>query len=174
MEESERRCPWSETIKALATRLVFWSCVSCVWLWVGDAHAYAWMIRHGFAECGSCHVDPMGGETLGGMGRVMGERLLAQRWSAEPPTPLAELAFGVPEPDAVRIGGSFRGMAVSNLGTDRTRAFPMQADLYGAAFFERFRAGLSLGLSRASNRYEHSSKARLIGDVEDEGVLLVS
>jgi hypothetical protein len=161
-------------MKALEARLIFWSCLFSGWLWGCDAHAYAWMIRHGFAECGSCHVDPMGGETLTGMGRVMGERLLAQPWSSEQPTPLAELAFGVPEPEAVRIGGSFRGMAVSNLGTDRTRAFPMQADVYGAAYFGRFRAGLSLGVSRASDRYEHSSKARLLGDVADEGVLLVS
>ncbi len=161
-------------MRMVLTRLGFGLLVLAAQLWVRDAHAYAWMIRHGFAECGGCHVDPMGGETLTGMGRVMGERLLAQPWSADPPTRLAELAFGIQEPDDIRIGGSFRGMAVSNLGTDRTRGFPMQADVYGAGFFGRFSVGLSLGVSRASDRYEHASKARLIGDVEDEGVLLVS
>lgn len=155
-------------------RLVFWLIVLCAELVVSPAHAYAWMIRHGLAECGGCHVDPMGGETLTGMGRVMGERLLAQPWSSAPPTPLAEFAFGVIEPDDMRFGGSLRGMLTSDRETERTVAFPMQVDLYGAAFFERFTLGLSLGVSRASDRYEHASKAKLIGDVADEGVLLVS
>jgi hypothetical protein len=155
-------------------RLSFCLIVLGAQLVVSPAHAYAWMIRHGFAECGGCHVDPMGGETLTGMGRVTGERLLAQPWSSGPPTELAEFAFGVQEPDDVRFGGSLRGMLTSDRDTKRTVAFPMQADLYGAAFFERFTLGLSLGVSRASDRYEHASKAKLIGDVADEGVLLVS
>jgi hypothetical protein len=154
--------------------LAFWLIVLGAQLMVRPAHAYAWMIRHGYAECGGCHVDPMGGETLTGMGRVMGERLLAQPWSDAPPTELAKFAFGVTEPDDVRLGGSLRGMLLSDRDTSRTVAFPMQTDLYGAAFFKRFTLGLSLGLSRASDRYEHSSKARLIGDVDDEGLLLVS
>jgi hypothetical protein len=138
------------------------------------AHAYVWMIRHGFAECGGCHVDPMGGETLTGMGRVMGESLLAQHWVEPLPTDRAKLAFGVTEPDDVRLGGSLRVLSVSNSRSEETEVFPMQADAYGAAFLGRFSLGLSLGLSRASKDYEHSSKARLLGDVEGEGVLLVS
>jgi len=154
--------------------LAFWLVALAVQLVARPAHAYAWMIRHGFAECGGCHVDPMGGETLTGMGRVMGESLLAQHWSEPLPSDRAKFAFGVTEPDDVRLGGSLRILSLSNLETDRTVAFPMQADAYGAAFFDRFTVGLSLGLSRASKRYEHASKARLIGDVQGEGVLLVS
>ena len=116
----------------------------------------------------------MGGETLTGMGRVMGESLLAQPWSAAPPTDRAKLAFGISEPDAVRLGGSFRGMAIANLTTDRTEVFPMQADVYGAAFLERFTFAASVGFGRASARYEHASKARLIGDIEGEGIALLS
>ena len=142
-----------------------------------SAHAYAWMIRHGFAECGGCHVDPMGGETLTGMGRVIGETRLSTRWdgSKEPwPTDLAKFAFGVTEPDDIRLGGSVRGMALNYLEVPRGVAFPMQADVYGAGFFHGFTLGLSLGVARASDRYEHASKARLLGDVADEGLLLVS
>jgi hypothetical protein len=80
------------------SRLAFWLIVLLAPLVVSPAHAYAWMIRHGYAECVGCHVDPMGGETLTGMGRVMGERLLAQPWSDAPPTELAKFAFGVTEP----------------------------------------------------------------------------
>ena len=152
----------------------FLTAVTAQLLVVRPAHAYAWMIRHGFAECGGCHVDPMGGETLTGMGRVMGERLLAQPWSSTPPTELAEFAFGVVEPDNVRLGGSLRGMLTFDRDTERSVVFPMQTDLYGAAFFRRFTLALSVGLSRASDRYEHASKAKVIGDVAGEGVLLVS
>ncbi len=155
-------------------RLVFWLIVLGAPFVVQPAHAYTWMIRHGFAECGGCHVDPMGGQTLTGMGRVMGESLLAQPWSASPPSERAELAFGVAEPDDVRLGGSLRGMVLSDRETSRTVAFPMQADLYGAGFVDRFTLAVSIGVARASDRYEHASKARLIGDVEDEGVLLIS
>jgi hypothetical protein len=138
------------------------------------AHAYAWMIRHGLAECRRCHVDPMGGETLTGNGRITIETRLSQAWTEETPSDLGMFLFGVEEPAGVRLGGSFRGMAIADFGTGRASLFPMQADLYGAAFAGDFTVGLSVGLARASQRYEHASKARLIGDVDDEGILLVS
>lgn len=139
------------------------------------AHAYAWMIRHGFAQCGSCHVDPMGGETLAGMGRAMGETKLAFPWTSEPePSEVGAFLFGVGEPENVRLGGSFRALSVSYLNAGYTAAFPMQADLYGAAFLGRFTLAASFGVSKASARYEHSSKAKLVGNVEDEGRILVS
>ncbi|HVZ31813.1 MAG TPA: hypothetical protein VG963_05275, partial [Polyangiaceae bacterium] len=72
------------------------------------AQAYTWMIRYGFAECGSCHIDPLGGETLNDMGRVMSETLLSTRWSGSPPTNAAKLLFGVPQPNDVYLGGSVR------------------------------------------------------------------
>ena len=70
----------------MAHRLLFLLTVWVVGSSAASAHAYPWMIRHGFAQCGSCHVDPMGGETLTGMGRVMGETLLAMPWADNPPT----------------------------------------------------------------------------------------
>ena len=161
-------------VRRLALRVLPWLVLLVLQLVARPAHAYVWMIRHGFAECGGCHVDPMGGETLTGMGRVMGESLLAQHWAEPLPSNRAKLAFGVTEPDDVRLGGSLRVLSVSNLKTDQTAVFPMQADAYGAAFLGRFSLGLSLGLSRASKDYEHASKARVLGDVEGEGVLLVS
>jgi hypothetical protein len=171
MERLERR----GRVRWLALRVLLSGLVLLgVQLVARPARAHVWMIRHGFAECGGCHVDPMGGETLTGMGRVMGESLLAQHWAEPLPTDRAKLAFGVTEPDDVRLGGSLRVLSVSNLETDQTAIFPMQADAYGAAFWRRFSLGLSLGLARASRHYEHSSKARVLGDVEGEGVLLVS
>jgi hypothetical protein len=159
---------------ARVARLLFTLTLLGLCLSARPAHAYAWMIRHGFAECGGCHVDPMGGETLTGMGRVIGQTRLASPWGVEGPTDVAKFAFGVTEPDDVRLGGSFRALAVDYLEAWRGVAFPMQADVYGAGFIGRFTVALSVGVSRASARYEHASKARLLGDVEDEGLLLVS
>jgi hypothetical protein len=139
-----------------------------------SASAYPWMIRHGFAECGNCHVDPLGGETLTGMGRVMGEELLSMPWGQTPPSDAGKFLFGVTEPDGVYLGGSVRVMGLLDFETAQTRAFPMQMDLMGAANLGKVTLAASLGVSRASRRYEHSSKARVIGNVEDEGFLLVS
>jgi hypothetical protein len=50
----------------------------------------------------------------------------------------------------------------------------MQMDFYGAISAGRFVLGASLGASHASARYEHSSKAKLLGNVADEGFILVS
>jgi hypothetical protein len=137
------------------------------------AHAYPWMIRHGFAECGSCHVDPMGGETLTQMGRMLGEALLRTPWGADVAEP-SRFLFAVEEPDGLRLGGSLRVLGLANLDTGQRRVFPMQADVTAASVFGRFTLAGSLGVSRASRRYEHSSKARLWGDVENEDMILVS
>jgi hypothetical protein len=132
------------------------------------------MIRHGFAECGSCHIDPMGGETLTGMGRVMGETLLSMPWGQTTPSDAGKFLWGVTEPEGLYLGGSLRAMSIVTFDTGKTRAFPMQSDLTAAGIIGKFTLAGSVGVSRASNRYEHASKARLIGNVEDEGVLLVA
>ena len=57
----------------------------------GRADAYAWMIKHGFSKCGSCHTDPSGGETLTKLGRIQSEYLLsAGGTSVEAPSPSAQ------------------------------------------------------------------------------------
>lgn len=51
------------------------------------AHAYAWMVRHGYSGCATCHADPSGGETLTPYGRAQGDLLLRMRYgkpSAQP------------------------------------------------------------------------------------------
>lgn len=155
-------------------RLLVAIILSSVALWAPSARAYPWMIRHEFAECASCHVDPMGGETLTNMGRVMGETLLSMPWGQAAPTAASRFLFGVPEPENVHLGGSVRVLGLINVDTGVKRLFPMQADLTGAGVWGRFRIAASVGVSRASRRYEHSSKARLFGDIEDEELIAVS
>jgi hypothetical protein len=139
-----------------------------------SAQAYPWLIKHGFAQCGNCHVDPMGGETLRGMGRAAGESLLAMPWGQATPSSFGQLLFGVPESESVHVGGSVRGMMIGNLETAKARAFPMQLDLTAGFDLGDFTLAGSVGVSRASRRYEHASKARVLGNVDEEGVLLVS
>lgn len=45
-----------------------------------EAHAYTWMIKHGYATCGACHTDPSGGELLTFYGRVLSGEVLSTHW----------------------------------------------------------------------------------------------
>lgn len=119
------------------------------------SHAYPWMIRHGFGKCGSCHTDPMGGETLTGFGRVMSDSTLSTRWGATEPGKQAQLFFGVEEPRGVNIGGSFRMMTRLHKfakGDQKSSGstFPMQIDAYGQfRLFDRLRLGGSIGIIKS-------------------------
>ncbi len=47
------------------------------------AHAYTWMIRHGYAGCTTCHADPSGGELLTPYGRAQGDLILRMRYGSD-------------------------------------------------------------------------------------------
>src|SRR6185295_9409854 len=64
--------------------------------------------------------------------------------------------------------------SIYDFDTNNPTIFPMQADMYGAGFFGNFVLALSVGVARASNRYEHSSKAKLFGNIEDRDFIGVS
>ncbi|MEI9938146.1 MAG: hypothetical protein WDO69_13080 [Pseudomonadota bacterium] len=58
-------------------RFLGWSLVVLfVSLFPSRAHAYTWMIKHGYASCPVCHADPSGGELLTAYGRVQSDELL--------------------------------------------------------------------------------------------------
>jgi hypothetical protein len=60
-----------------------------VWLplvfvaWSNPAHAYTWMIRHGYGGCPTCHADPSGGELLTAYGRVQSDLVLRMRYGSD-------------------------------------------------------------------------------------------
>jgi hypothetical protein len=118
------------------------------------AHAYGWMIKHGFAKCGSCHTDPSGGETLTLMGRAEAEQLLSLGGDQSSSLhPYSQFLFGgIPEPRDIRLGGSYRHMALYSAGKDGALSdfqnFPMQADVYGSANFDWLVLGGSLGVAK--------------------------
>jgi hypothetical protein len=142
------------------------------------AAAYPWMIRHGFAQCASCHTDPMGGETLTGFGRAMGDSVLATQWDGDDaPTSAAELFYGVDEPEWGRFGGSARWMSILSLPRDdqdaEFRTFPMQLDAYGQLRFGDFRMAGSIGASRVPDGSPHARPAQ-VTSADGESLNLIS
>jgi hypothetical protein len=47
------------------------------------AHAYSWMIKHGYAGCATCHADPSGGELLTRYGRAQSDLLLRMHYGTD-------------------------------------------------------------------------------------------
>src|SRR5580700_6713649 len=119
------------------------------------AHAYPWMIRHGYTGCMPCHTDPSGGAgALTEYGRAQSDLLLRMRYGESTDSGEADktsgLLFGLiaPLPDQVRLGGDFREAFYSNKteGAPVNQEFiTMRADLYGDVKVGRFRAAGSIG-----------------------------
>ncbi|HSU39568.1 MAG TPA: hypothetical protein VLJ38_08370, partial [Polyangiaceae bacterium] len=72
---------WGVWRRVLVAALPLW----CVLFTARPAHAYSWMIRHGYSGCPVCHADPSGGETLTAYGRAQSDLLLRTRWDGKNP-----------------------------------------------------------------------------------------
>jgi len=46
------------------------------------AHAYPFMIRHGYTQCSTCHTDPSGGTFLNEYGRAQSDLLLSSSYGS--------------------------------------------------------------------------------------------
>lgn len=163
---------------ALLRGLLILLTLTCAISWSTRADAYAWMIKHGFSECVSCHTDPSGGETLTGFGRVQSQYLLsAGGEDAGLPSSGAQFLFGlVDEPDDVHLGGSYRHLVIYTGGNREVAStlthFPMQADVYGAARFGPFMLSASLGVARGIEGTAHVRGAQLNTEAGDGFIVL--
>ncbi len=85
-------------------------------------------VRHGYSNCGSCHVSPTGGGVLNEYGRRSGEDFMFT-WASENEADFAHGAVKLPE--GLHVGGDFRflSLAKDNRITRSQLGFPMQADL---------------------------------------------
>ena len=117
----------------------------------------------------------MGGETLSGFGRAIGDTHLATQWGGkgDAPSSKGELLFGIDEPRALRLGGSIRYMSAlyqaPKDGQDGNfTSFPMQADVYGQIRVGPVRAGGSVGFSRVPVGSEHAQAAQITSNTEGE------
>ncbi len=123
----------------------------------GDAQAYAWMIRHNYTGCSTCHADPSGWGLLTAYGRAQSELVLRTHYSTDTTEagPAANFLFGVLDPlfkmpDWLLLGGSFRGaeLVTKNEGAPASsRYIQMQADGYAQVTLGHFRANGAIGYS---------------------------
>jgi len=121
------------------------------------AHAYPWMIRHGYSGCGVCHVDPSGAGLLTDYGRAQADLLMATRWSgdkAEEASPTADFGFGLFKlPDWLFLGFSYRGgelIARSTTNNEQGQQESTVTDRRWVHMVADLRAGLRIGRFRAS------------------------
>ena len=122
-------------------------------LWPARAHAYGWMIRHGYTSCAQCHADPSGAGPLTPYGRAQGELLLRTQYGAakvEEAGPAAGFLFGaLTTPEWLLAGGQLRAMPLAvqaGSAPTQTSLILMQADLEAAVHTQSgFRAGVSIG-----------------------------
>lgn len=78
----KRKLGGRDPLRALQ-RIFAWSLVALfVSLFPSRAHAYTWMIKHGYATCPVCHADPSGGELLTSYGRVQSDELLRMKYGS--------------------------------------------------------------------------------------------
>jgi hypothetical protein len=160
-------------------------------LTASKAHAYPWMIRHGYTGCMPCHTDPSGGAgALTEYGRAQSDLLLRMRYgesseSGEADSTSRFLGF-VPLPEQARLGGDFREAYISlqTQGDPTQNQFiTMRADLYGDFKFGRFRAAGSIGYvpqgdltaSLTTNAQDNVvSREHWLGvELDDEGAYLL-
>lgn len=148
-----------------------------------SAQAYPWMVRHNYASCGSCHLDPSGGGLLTQYGRAQTQFLLETQWT--PPSedgeasPSTGPAWGlVKPPEWLALGASFRGgwlmsrSATPGAGTPTTAGRPIQmaSDLRAGVLAGPLRAGASLGL--ALRQAKAASLNRFTPGMEDGAKLV--
>lgn len=141
------------------------------------AHAYAWMIKHEYTSCATCHADPSGGELLTKYGRATSDVVLRMHYKK--PTgeeaPRTGFLWGLWDtPDSLLVSGSFRNLSVLRPGTsDGFKMIPvMQADVGGQLTIGRFMVGGTLGLGRATEGSVHSRAAQVT--TNDNGYNLLS
>ncbi len=140
--------PWVRTHGPVWRLLLAAAALFGVLLMSQPAHAYAWMIRHGYSGCPVCHTDPSGGETLTAYGRAQSDLLLRTRWDGKnpeeaEPSKASNFLWFLETPPALALGGSVR-VATTYIEKE-VRAFPMQLDLYGQLRIGSFLAGGSVG-----------------------------
>ncbi len=117
----------------------------------GLASAYPWMVRHNYASCAVCHVDPSGAGQLTPYGRAQSDVLL--RWRPVPPPKGTEIELSstsnflwfIEMPEWLNLSGNIRGGAYVPVGGGKVRPLYMATDLYAAVNFDRFVAHVSVG-----------------------------
>lgn len=150
---------WAAWLLILAT--------SAIVFWAKPAHAYGWMIRHGYGGCPTCHADPSGGELLTMYGRVQGELLLRMQYGSQAATEEPDVGFlwgAVDTPENLNLGGSFRNLNIYEPGADEdpfTIIPVMMGDLFAHVRAGFVRAEASAGIAKVKVGSPHARPAQV-------------
>jgi len=155
--------------------------------WTDSAHAYAWMIRHDYTACGTCHADPSGGELLTTYGRVTSDLILSMNYggskdesaggASKEEGPQGGLFWDAVElPQWLLLSGSYRNLYVVQPTSDDKFTFVpvMQADAYGQLRFGDFTMGGSLGMGKVSVGEAEHVRAAQVTHAQDDSINLIS
>src|SRR5467141_1255282 len=100
----------------MSARIAIATVFAACWVPATPAHAYAWMIRHGYTGCATCHMDPSGEGVLTQYGRAQGDLLLQSHYGASPTEAAPSSNFlwnAVKTPDWLLGGGGVRAMELA-------------------------------------------------------------
>lgn len=152
-----------------------------------DAHAYAWMIRHDYSACSTCHADPSGGELLTQYGRVTSDLVLRMHYGGDEEKPEAKSEGAAEGPDtgmlwgaldlpqSLLLSGAYRNLYIIRpAGDDKFDFVPvMQLDMYGQLRLGRVTLGGSVGMGKVSPGSLHTRAAQ-VTSAEDGNLNLLS
>ena len=158
------------SLRRLSVAVVAGTALILVLLAPRPAHAYAWMIRHGYPGCAECHFDPSGGGLLNDFGLGAAGDLLASHYGSGETTD-AKPFFGLwTNPPWLLTGGSFRDMLLfmkPDGAPFSSQNVLMQADLRAGISAGHVRAAGSLGVITNGNSpasvVGNSGGARVLG-----------
>lgn len=121
------------------------------------AAAFPWMVRHNYASCAACHVDPSGGGQLTPYGRAQSDVLL--RFKTTKPTPEEEASMEpapttrflwfVNLPDWLNLSGNIRDGVFIRPQATTMPVIPliMALDAYATVNVDRFVGHLTAGVA---------------------------
>lgn len=126
-----------------------WSVLLWVLLTAGSAQAYPWMIKHGYAACAACHVDPSGAGLLTPYGHAQHELLVTSHYGRNPEEvdPGVDLFNKLRLPAWLNLGVSTRAaeLLVHTPQGNTSKPLLMIADLRGEVSAGRVHVVATLG-----------------------------
>lgn len=131
--------------------------LAAVVLAAAPAAAFPWMVRHNYASCAACHVDPSGGGQLTPYGRAQSDVLL--RFKVTKPTPEEEASMEPAPttrflwfanlPDWLNLSGNIRDGIFIRPAATTMPVIPliMALDAYATVNVDRFVGHLTAGVA---------------------------
>jgi len=147
---ASRRAARASGLRAL---LVLAICVGTL-VTTHDAHAFAWMIRHGYQACTPCHVDPSGSGILTAYGRSIEDTVVRTRFADEvgqsdDGSSSPQFLWGLTTlPEGLSLQGDIRYLQLEqkvDWSPVQSMSIWMQADFAAALQMKHITASVSLG-----------------------------